>query len=129
MLCDHWNLDMKAWLPISRIHSTYTQYVIHPYSRKKVGNNLLNIIIIIFSGKRQFNKMKAIKNCTTRRCCHQKLCHIYFDWQHLWWIHRLYIYCDSKGFRWRFGHQWLTRLNHQVKYQGDENYCHVVLIK
>ena len=21
--------------------------------------------------------------CTTRRCCHQKLCHIYLDWQHL----------------------------------------------
>ena len=28
--------------------------------------------------------------CTICGCCHQKLCHIFFDWQHLWWIHRLY---------------------------------------
>ena len=33
----------------------------------------------------------------TRRWCHQKLCHIYFDWQHLWWIHRLYKYQTKKG--------------------------------
>ena len=46
--------------------------------------------LFYFSGKGQFNKQKAIRSCTSRRCCHQKLCHIYFDWQHLWWIHRLY---------------------------------------
>ena len=32
----------------------------------------------------------------TRRCCHQKLWHIYFDWHHLWWIHRLYKYQTKK---------------------------------
>ena len=25
-------------------------------------------------------------------CCHQKLCHIFFDWQHLWWVQWLYEY-------------------------------------
>ena len=28
--------------------------------------------------------------CTICGCCHQKLCHISLDWQHLWWKHRLY---------------------------------------
>ena len=53
---------------------------------------LLIVILLPFSGKGQFNELKDTDNCTTCRCCHQKLCHIYFDWQHLWWIHRLYYY-------------------------------------
>ena len=27
---------------------------------------------------------------TLRWCCHQKWCHIFLDWHHLWRIHRLY---------------------------------------
>ena len=88
-----WRLDstyQKDWGKNKFLKTCPVKYI-HPYLRKKVQNNLLNVIIILFLGKGQFNKMKAIRNCTSRRCCHQKLCHIYFDWQHLWWIHRLYI--------------------------------------
>ena len=60
------------------------------------ANILLIVIFIPFSGKSQFHIKKGTENCTRRRCCHQKLCHIYFDWQHLWWIHRLYKYQTNK---------------------------------
>ena len=34
---------------------------------------------------------------TLCQCCHQKLCHISIDWQHLWWIHWLCKYKNWKG--------------------------------
>ena len=39
-----------------------------------------------------------MENCTSRLCCHQKLCHIFFDWQHLWWVQRLYVYQTKRVF-------------------------------
>ena len=33
---------------------------------------------------------------TICQCCHQKLCHISLDWQHLWWIHWLYNWIPLK---------------------------------
>jgi hypothetical protein len=50
---------------------------------------------------RQNIKTNGTSECTTRRCCHQKLCHISLDWHYLWWIHRLYRrqHIKGKGFR------------------------------
>ena len=36
-------------------------------------------------------KNTMVESCTLCWCCHQKLCHISLAWQHLWWIHQLYI--------------------------------------
>ena len=41
------------------------------YNKNTIGNEMRHII---------------------RQCCHQKLCHIFLDWQHLWWIHWLCKY-------------------------------------
>ena len=76
---------------INRLVFLYNGNNCFVFVRKGV-KHLLIVIFFPFLGKSHW----AIENCTTRRCCHQKLCHICFDWQHLWWIHRLYQRISNK---------------------------------
>ena len=109
------SLGQKFKLAVCSSSSCFTKH--NPYlTPKSIPQFSMEVYIFIFLTGRFFrmylilwivswnsfekhvsNKTFWKKMGTLRRCCHQKLCHISLDWQHLWWIHRLYKTSTIQG--------------------------------